>query len=134
VTPRTRKLVTAVEGRLGGAAGPDPKVTRRLARGAGQCGPSAPRSRRTFDEEPAQQLDPFLLRWNDIGCLTCDERGLSLWEDEDPGGELDPLGDRGQVGHHDESVVQWVVLALGPVIGWRSRRRRITAGAINTAG
>jgi hypothetical protein len=48
-----------------------------------------------------------------VGRLPRHERCLALREDQDPGGETDPLGDAGEVGEHHERVMERVVLGLG---------------------
>ena len=48
----------------------------------------------------------------DVGRLSGHEGGLSLREDQDPGGELDSFGDPGEVGEHDEWVVERVALGV----------------------
>ena len=58
----------------------------------------------------------------DIGRLPCDERGLALRKDQDPGRELDALGDPGQIGEHHERIVERVVL------GVRARQLRCSVG------
>ncbi len=55
----------------------------------------------------------------DIGRLPCHERGLALRQDQDPGGETDPLGDASEVGEHHERIVKRVV--LGVAAGQRRR-------------
>jgi hypothetical protein len=56
-----------------------------------------------------------------IGRLACHERCLALRKDQDSGGELDSLGDTGQIGEHHKRVVERVVLGVGA----RDRRRPI---------
>ncbi len=62
----------------------------------------------------------------DVCCLSRDERGLTLREDQDPRGEVDPLGDGGQVGEHHERVVERVVLRV------RARQWRRSLGVHGT--
>jgi hypothetical protein len=54
---------------------------------------------------PGQQVN--------VGRLPCHERCLALREDQDPGGEPDPLGDASEVGEHHQRVVERVVLGVG---------------------
>ena len=62
----------------------------------------------------------------DVGRLPGHERGLALRQDQDPGGEPDPLGDAGQMGEHHERVVERVVL------GVRAGQRRRPIGVHGT--
>ena len=58
----------------------------------------------------------------DIGCLASDKCSGALRQDENAGGEVDPLGDAGEVGEHHERVVEWVVFGIRP------RQWRISIG------
>ena len=71
---------------------------------------------------PTPSAEPAAGQEIDIGCLPCHQRGLALREDQDPGGEPDPFGDAGQIGEHDERVVERVVL------GVRAGQRRCAIG------
>ena len=64
--------------------------------------------------DPHAEAQPTAGQEIDIGRLPCHERRLALREDHDPGGELDPLGDAGQIGEHHERIVERVVLGIRP--------------------
>ncbi len=56
----------------------------------------------------------------DIGGLAGHERRLTLRKYQDSGGERDPFGDGGQIGEHDERVMEWVGLVIGAHQWWCS--------------
>lgn len=49
----------------------------------------------------------------DIGGLPGNERRLALRKNQDSGGKTDPFGQAGQIGEHDEGVVEWIPLGIG---------------------
>ena len=77
--------------------------------------------------DPDAEAQPAAGEQIDVGRLPGHERRLALREDQDPGGEPDPLGDGGQVGEHHERVVERVVL------GVRAGERRRSIGVHGTA-
>ena len=77
--------------------------------------PGDPRSRKfsfrasnstAFQPMPMPRRVRPPLRDVELGRLLGDERGLALREDEDRGRELDPLGDRREVGEEEERLVE----------------------------
>ena len=77
-----------------------------------------------LDPVPADadtEAEPSAGQQVDVGRLPRNERSLALREDEDAGGEADPLGDAGQVGEHHEWVVERIALGVGAL-----ERRRPT--------
>ena len=76
--------------------------------------------------DPDSEAKPAAGQEVNIGSLACHERSLALREDQDAGGEADPLGDGGQVGEHYERVVERVVL------GVRARQRTGSIGMNGT--
>jgi Luciferase-like monooxygenase len=72
--------------------------------------------------DPHTEPQPTAREQIDIGCLPGHECGLALRQDEDARGELDPLGDAGQIGEHHERIVEWVMLGI------RARQRERSIG------
>ena len=64
--------------------------------------------------DPHTEPQPTARQKVHVSCLPSHERCLALREHHDPGGELDSLRDTGQIGEHDERVMERVKLRVRP--------------------